>query len=190
MSRGGRSPRSPRASSGSVRSSPRAEPLPSEPLAAQHVTAAFSSGNDELDEWLRSSALTADASGTGRTWVWTPDRTTVIAYYTLAPHVVRRDDVPKKVGRGSPGVIPAILLARLALAESLHGRGLGAALLADALARACEAIKIVGGRLIVVDAIDDYASHFYEHHGFARTPSNPDRLVIKAGDVEASRGKS
>src|SRR5712692_11021660 len=109
MSRGGRTPRSRRPSSGSARSSPRAEPLPSERLTAKHVTASLRSGHDDLDEWLRSSSLHADASGTGRTWVWTSDGTTVIAYYTLAPHVVRRDDVPRKTGRGSPDVIPAIL---------------------------------------------------------------------------------
>ena len=159
-------------------------------MTAKHVTASLRSGHDDLDEWLRSSSLHADASGTGRTWVWTSDGTTVIAYYTLAPHVVRRDDVPRKTGRGSPDVIPAILLARLALDATLHGRGLRGVLLADALARAYDGIRIVGGRLIVVDAIDDAAAGFYEHHGFARTPSNPDRLVIKASDVEASLRKA
>lgn len=81
---------------------------------------------------------------------------------------------------------PRILLARLALDVSLQGRGLGTDLLLDALSRAAEAAEIVGGRLIVVDAIDADAARFYEHHGFHAVPSRPARLFRKASDVAAA----
>jgi hypothetical protein len=48
------------------------------------------------------------------------------------------------------------------------------------------AIRVAGGRVVVVDAIDDRARGFYEHHGFRSLPLNDYRLVIKASTVAAS----
>lgn len=148
----------------------------------------FSCGRAELDDWLRSAGLNADASGTGRTHVWVDDAGTVVAYHVLAPHLVLRGDVSRKIGRGSPDIIPAILLARLAFAEDHQGKGFGEALLFDALERALHGIEIVGGRLIVVDAIDERAARFYERYEFVRTPRDRGRLVIKASDAARSLG--
>lgn len=96
--------------------------------------------------------------------------------------------MPTKTGRGSPDAIPSILLARLALATSLQGEGWGSVLLVDALGVAVEAVRKVGGRLLVVDAIDDDAVGFYEHHGFSEVPENPRRLVMKASDAARTLG--
>ncbi len=86
-----------------------------------------------------------------------------------------------------PHSIPAILLARLALDRRLHGQGLGASLLLDALTRATDAMQIAGGRLIVVDAIDEPARRFYEHHGFHAAPTRPARLFRNAAEVTAAQ---
>jgi GNAT superfamily N-acetyltransferase len=110
----------------------------------------------------------------------------VIAYYSLAPHLVLRERRPKRVGRGSPDEIPSILLARLAVVETLQQQGVGKMLLADALARVVHTLEIVGGRLVVVDAVDERAARFYERHGFVRASTDPVRLVIKASDVRRS----
>ena len=48
------------------------------------------------------------------------------------------------------------------------------------------AIRIGGGRVIVVDAIDDRARGFYEHFGFRAVPADPNRLVMKASTAAAS----
>jgi GNAT superfamily N-acetyltransferase len=91
------------------------------------------------------------------------------------------------LGRGDPDRVPALLLARLALDRTLHGQGLGTELLLDALTRALAASNRVGGRYLVVDAIDDRAVAFYEHHGFLRVPGSAlRRLVRKVSDIEAS----
>lgn len=160
----------------------------SERLRDDHVLSEFDSGNDALDDWLRSHARHADRVGTGRTYVWTDEEGAVVAYFTLTPHVVRRDEVPKRVERGSPDAIQAILLARLALAASLQGGGWGGVLLTDVLGVAVEAVTKVGGRLIVVDAVDPEAADFYEHHGFLPVPGNPHRLVMKASDAARTLG--
>ena len=92
-----------------------------------------------------------------------------------------------KLGHGAPHSIPAILLARLALDHRLHGQGLGASLLLDALTRATDAIQIAGGRLIVVDAINEPARRFYEHHGFHAAATRPARLFRNAAEVTAAQ---
>ncbi len=61
-------------------------------------------------------------------------------------------------------------------------------LLVDSLTVAIEGMRDVGGRLIVVDAIDAKAAAFYRKHGFTACPGRPDRLVIKASDVAVSLG--
>lgn len=161
-----------------------------ERLRAEHDLSHFSSGKPQLDVWLRNSAISADRQGTGRTYVCLTDLDKVAAYFTLAPHVVRRAEVPTSLGHGGPDAIPSILLAKLALDTTLHGQGLGAALLAVALETALDAMKKAGGRLIVVDAIDEAAASFYEHHGFKRVPSHPFRLAMKASAAAASLGVS
>lgn len=107
---------------------------------------------------------------------------TVVAYCTLAAHRVTRDSLPSRLGRGSPGQIPAILLARLALDESLHGRGLGQRLLGEACYRAAAASLAVGARMIVVDAVDEKAARFYERQGFHRLAGSL-RLARKMSDA-------
>src|SRR5438445_446663 len=104
----------------------------------------------------------------------------------LVPHVIRLEDVPSSVGRGAPDVIPGFLLARLALSEDLHGDGHGGELLAGALETTLDAIRLGGGRVIVVDAIDDRARGFYEHFGFRSLPLSDDRLVMKASTAATS----
>lgn len=155
-------------------------------LTLEHPIEDFSSGSDDLDTWLRDAAVTADRAGTARVYVWVDDAGEVIGYFAIAPHTVRRADVPSSVGRGAPDVIPGFLLARLALSEGLHGTGRGGELLANAVITTLTAIRVGGGRLIVVDAIDDRAHGFYEHFGFRPVPEGQGRLVMRASTAAAS----
>jgi GNAT superfamily N-acetyltransferase len=156
----------------------------SEAIAPTHRTSSFDSGKPDLDRWLQQHAVSVEARRTGRTFVWHVDEQ-VVAYYTIAAHLLVRDDLPRALGRGNPVQIPAVLLARLALDKTLQGQGLGGALLADALGRIVTVTRTVAARFVVVDAIDDAARRFYEHHGFRSIP-NTLRLVQKISDVAAS----
>jgi predicted GNAT family N-acyltransferase len=159
-------------------------PYRSERLDSGHDVSGFCCGNPVLDAWLRQHAATAQAKRTSVTYVWTRGDTIVVAYYSLAPHLIENSELPRRLGRGDPRQIPAILLARLALSDELRGSGQGGVLLHDALTRAVTASQQVGGRYVVVDAIDDDAEHFYQHFGFTATP-RPARLVRKVSDIEA-----
>jgi GNAT superfamily N-acetyltransferase len=160
----------------------------SERLSAEHALDRFVSGNADLDAWLVQFGLTADRAGTARVRIWLDDDHEVMGYFAIAPHTIRRVEVPPAVGRGSPDTIPAFLLARLAIAEDRQGAGHGGEALVEALTATLGAIGQGGGRLIVVDAIDDRARAFYEHFGFRTLPDVPDRLVMKASTAAASMG--
>jgi GNAT superfamily N-acetyltransferase len=152
---------------------------------ARHDATPFDCGEAALNEWLRTRALEAAARRTARTWVWTTDGGTVVGYYALASHRVRRDAVPSGIGRGGPAEIPAVLIARLALDESLRGSGLGAVLVGDALHRIVLATQVVAARLVVVDALHENVAGFYERLGFRRVPDSL-MLVLKTSDAEAA----
>src|SRR4051812_27642356 len=137
----------------------------------RHQLTSFASGEPPLDVWLREHAAGAEARRVSRTFVWTDQSDAVVAYYSLAGHVLARAALPKRIGRGSPIEIPAILLGRLALHATLQGQHLGGALLADALGRAVDSSRQVAARFVVVDALHEAAAGFYEHHGFIRIPA-------------------
>jgi len=159
-----------------------------EPLAADHDLDAFDCGHDALTVWLRQHARHATAQGT-RTYLLIEEVTGAVAgYFALAPHLVERDDAPRGVGRGAPQRIPAILLAKLALHEGLHGQGLGAELLVHALTAIVEAARSAGGRLVVVDAVNEDTASFYRAHDFQPSPTDPLRLIVKLSTVAQALG--
>jgi GNAT superfamily N-acetyltransferase len=155
-----------------------------EQLGEAHLLAEFRSGRPELDTWLVEHALAAATRRTARTFVWHRGDRTAVAYYSLAAHLLQREEPPRPLGRGGPRQIPAVLLARLALDGSLHGQGLGGALLARALGRVVAATDTVAARFVVV-AIDERAATFYGHHGFRPIPGSL-RLVQKVSDIAAA----
>lgn len=151
----------------------------------RHDVSGFTCGEPSLDVWLREQAAPASVRYTARTWVWVDPSGAVVGYYALAAHKVARSAVPSRIGRGGPVEIPAVLLARLALSTSLQGQGLGAVLVADALARVVEATQTVAARLVVVDALHEPVARFYESLGFRRVPDSL-LLVQKVPDIEAA----
>lgn len=152
--------------------------LVSEALDETHDLAPFDCGNQTLDGWLQHHARHAASIRQARTFVWHRGDRVVLAYYALSMHLVRRSALPVRAGRGSPDVIPAVLLGRLALDRRLQGQGLGGELLLDAFERALAADRHAAARLMLVDAVDARAVAFYEHYGFVPVPGT-NRLVQK-----------
>ena len=125
-----------------------------------------------------------------RTFVATR-RGRVIGYFSLTMGSVLRAEAPAKLIRGMPAYpVGMVLLARLAVHQSEHGKGVGAMLLAEALRKAVAAGEVAAARLIVVDAVDDSAAAFYQRYGFIRTPENPLRFYRRMKDVRASLDSS
>ncbi|MBB5806748.1 GNAT superfamily N-acetyltransferase [Saccharothrix ecbatanensis] len=158
-------------------------------LAPLHDLTDFDCGVHEFNDWLRGHAVNAIARGTARTYVWTPlgnDR--VVAYYSVVPHLVARTELTTSFAGGLGAAVPGYLLAKLALDQTLHGRGLGAELLRDAMKTVVFAADVASGRLLMVDAIDDHAAAFYRKHEFRPTAGNPLRLVVKIATLRKALG--
>ena len=85
--------------------------------------------------------------------------------------------------------LPIAVLARLAVSEAHHGKGLGSALLRNALLSVVSAAQLVAFRGVVVHAIDDDAVRFYKKYEFRETTGMERRLILPASDIVASLAK-
>lgn len=152
------------------------------PLLEDHHTNFFSCGQPRLDRWLDRQALADQHLGKSATHVWTDAGDCVVGYFTLLQTTIREVD-GSLLGRiRPPGFprnheLPGILIGKLALDESLRGRGLGFDLLADAYFTACEAVTLIGGVVLVVDPMNAKVAEFYAEFGFNAVDGS-DRMVI------------
>ncbi|MEO3434973.1 GNAT family N-acetyltransferase [Inquilinus sp. CAU 1745] len=146
-------------------------------LSDEHDLNLFESGNDVLDDWLRRRARANQVTGASRTYV-VAEELRVVGYYCLASGALDLAQAPGSVRRNMPDPIPMAILGRLAVDRHWQGKGLGAALLQDAVLRTSQAATIMGIRGILVHAISDAAKAFYERYGFAASPNYPMTLVL------------
>lgn len=159
-----------------------------ETLAAVHRTDGFDSGSAVLDEWFRRHALAAQRAETARTFV-VCDGKAAVGFYTLAVGAVDHATVPPRIAQGvGRHPIPVMLLARLAVDRRHAGRGIGKALLRDAILRAVQAAGFAGIRAILVHAKDDAARSFYEKSGFEPSPLDPLQLLLPMKDARKTLG--
>ncbi len=147
------------------------------PLSEHHDLSSFVSGIANLDDWLKRRARSNQTSGASRTYVVAEDAR-VAGYYCLASGALALNEAPGKVKRNMPDPIPMTVLGRLAVDRSWQGKGLGAALLQDAVVRTSEAASILGIRGLLVHAISEEAKAFYERFGFIVSPTQPMTLVL------------
>ena len=154
-----------------------------EKLEPDHDLSSFDSGTPALDEWRRR-ALPNQESGASRTYVIRSGRR-VIGYYALAAGAVALVEATGRIRRNMPDPVPVMVLGRLAIDSDFQGRGLGRALLRDAVLRTMQAADIAGIRAILVHAISEHARRFYERCGFQPSPVDPMTLMITLGDAQA-----
>lgn len=148
-----------------------------EPLQDGHILDLFQCGVASLDDWLKKRARANQAGGASRSYVIAA-RDRVIGYYCLSSGAVAAIEAPGKIRRNMPDPIPMAVLGRLAIDREWQGRGVGVALLQDAVLRTAQAAEILGIRGLLVHAISDAAKAFYEHHGFMPSPSDPMTLLL------------
>jgi GNAT superfamily N-acetyltransferase len=156
-----------------------------EPLAADHQIESFDSGEPVLDDWLRRRARANQTSGASRTYVVCEGKV-VVGYYALASGAIAQSAAPGRFRRNMPDPIPVVVLARLAVARSYQGRGLGRAMFRDAAQRVAHAADTIGIRGIVVHAISEEARRFYIAVGFDPCPAASMTLVVTLADIRAA----
>ena len=111
----------------------------------------------------------------------------VVGYYGLAPTAVVPTAMPRSIRTGQPpDPIPCLLLGQLATDMIWAGRGIGSGLLKHALVRCIEAAKLVGGRALIVNAVDEEAAAFWQRRGFLPSRDDPMILFRSIADIAAS----
>lgn len=111
----------------------------------------------------------------------------VVGYYGLAPTAVVPTAMPRAIRTGQPpDPIPCLLLGQLATDTDWAGRGIGSGLLKHALERCIEAAKLVGGRALIVNAVDGAAGAFWQRRGFLPSRDDPMILFRSIADIAAS----
>jgi GNAT superfamily N-acetyltransferase len=143
---------------------------------------AFDSGVPALDEWLRRRARQNQETGASRTYVISR-RGQVVGYYALANGAVTQAEATGRTRRNMPEPIPVMVLGRLAIDKRLQERGIGRALLRDAVLRTMQAAEIAGIRAVLVHAISEDAKRFYERCGFQASSMDPMTLMITLRDA-------
>jgi len=160
--------------------------LASQKLTRDHDLSSFDCGKASLNDWPKRFALINQQSDAARSYVIHRGGR-VVAYYSLTAGSVRKEESPARVAKGlASHPIGVILLARLAVDRTEQGKGLGKALLIDALTRCLEAADTIGARAILVHAIDEEAAAFYGRFGFEPSPLEPNQLLLLMKDVRAT----
>lgn len=155
-------------------------------LAGHHELQRFDCGAEALNQFLERYALVNQAANSAQTYVLCQGENSVVGYYSLAVGSIEHAAAPARVSRGlARHAIPVMLLARLAVALNHQGRGLGQALLKDALLRTLQAADIAGVRALLVHAKDDRARDWYERFDFTPSPTDSHHMFLLVKDLKA-----
>ena len=160
---------------------------PIELLAPDHDRSTFDCGSPAQTTWLRQHALQAQQADTARVYVACPaGERRVVGYYALAAGSVSREGAPPRVAQGTgQHPVPVVTLTRLGVDLGEQGRGLGAALVRDALLQTTWLAERVGVRALLIHAESDVAAAFYRHlaSNFEPSPTDPLHLVLLMKDL-------
>jgi len=162
---------------------------------ALHDRSAFSCGFGPIDNFLKSSLSDQSKNGMVTAWIATTEgHPAVLGFYTLGALAVRAHLGPSKWQRAGVPDIPVIYIRAVAVRKDMQGKGLGAALVVDAMTRCLRIADQMGAAAIVLDVLEDAhfdrRQDFYARLGFQPLgdPDNPHRVFISMADVRATLG--
>jgi len=159
-----------------------------EKLRRDHPIDAFDCGQEALNTWLRKHALQNRGAGAAQTYVGLVAGV-VVGYYSLAVGQVEYSDAPERLQKGlARHPVPIMLLARFAVDKNWQKKGVGRALLRDAVLRTLQAADIAGIRALAVHAKDDAARRYYEQFDFTASPADPLHLLVLLKDIRSRIG--
>jgi ribosomal protein S18 acetylase RimI-like enzyme len=154
-------------------------PFRLEPLGEEHERSLFRCGEDALDRYFQTQVTQDIRRHIANCFVAVEAITsTIAARYTISAASIPLVDLPPVETRRLPRypTVPAVRIGRLAVDQRFQGRGLGAAVLADAASRALKADA--AAFTLLVDAKNQPAVAFYQRFGFRTLASQPRTLFL------------
>lgn len=162
---------------------------PVELLTRDHDRSTFDCGSIEQTFWLRRYALLAQEADTARVYVARRAGDTIVAgFYALSAGGVEPEDAPRRLARGAGRhPIPVVILARLGVDLGEQHRGLGTALLRDALLQTVSVANRIGVRALLIHAESPDAAAFYLRFdpAFESSPTDPLHLALLMKNIRA-----
>lgn len=160
-----------------------------EPISAKHDVSEFACGKPTLDHWLKTRALSNQQKGFTAVLV-VHEAGRVVGFYGLAPTGVVPSVLPRSIRTGQPpNPVPCMLLGQLATDTGWAGLGIGTGLVKHALQRCVQAASLIGGRALLVNAVDGEAAKFWRRRGFEPSRDDPLVLLRSISDIAASLGE-
>jgi GNAT superfamily N-acetyltransferase len=157
-----------------------------EPLTAAHHLSEFACGKPSLDRWLKERALSNQEKGFTAVMV-IHEANRLVGYYGLSPTAVIPSVLPRSIRMGlPPNPVPGLMLGQLATDLRWCGKGVASGLLKHALQRCIAAASLIGGRALVVNAVDSEAADFWRRRGFIVSKDDPLVLFRSIPDIVAS----
>jgi GNAT superfamily N-acetyltransferase len=154
-------------------------------LVATDDVDVFDCGHAALNQFLQRYAFVNQKSNSAQTYVCCIAGK-VVGYYSLAVGSVLPEQATDRVMKGmARHPVPVMVLARLATDINHQRRGLGQALLKDALLRTLQAADIAGIRCLLVHAKDESAKRWYEAWEFEPSPTDPYHLFLMLKDLKS-----
>lgn len=148
-------------------------------LTKSHNRKTFQSGQEQVDAWLKQSALQSQKKQLSSTKVLLDNESRLVGYYTLATSQVDFSDLPSGVAKSLPQrQLPIAVLAWLGVDRNFQDRGIGQRLLATALRDCHEASQTFAFIAVVLDCVDASSKAFYQRFDFAELPGYPMRLCL------------
>lgn len=157
---------------------------PMRKLMATDQVDAFDCGQAALNQFLQRYALINQKAHSAQTYVCCRDDR-VVGFYSLVVGSVDPAAAPSRAVKGvARHPVPVMILARLAVDKVHQRKGLGQALLKDALLRTAQAADIAGLRCLLVHAKDDAARRWYESWEFEPSPIDSYHLYLMLKDLK------
>lgn len=150
----------------------------------RHDRSGFSCGVAALDDYLHHRAGQHQRDGIATTHVLIDDTqpARILGYCALSAAQLHLGDLREEDRKRLPAYpVPAMRMGRLAVATTEHGKGRGQLLLGHAVNLALTVRQSMGVRVLIVDAKDAQAAHFYQNHGFVSTSTGALTLYLALG---------
>lgn len=154
------------------------QPLDIVLLGKQHDRLSFSCGIPELDKYIKEQVSQDMKRMVAKVYVAAVENK-VIGFFTLSASSISIEHLPTDIAKKLPKyTIPATLIGRLAVDHSFQRKGVGEALMIDAIKRTRIIGSAIGVHSLVVDAKNDTAKSFYKHFGFKELANLDMRLFL------------